>query len=89
MLLIIFYGEFCSFHRPVMLILESQLNHDLFKLKSELHIKNWNREENKQCKEEITQPWQFRKATNFYSLQTWLLLGFFVLFLISSKIVPL
>ena len=43
MLLIIFYGEFCSFHRPVMLILESKLNHELFKLKSELHIKNWNK----------------------------------------------
>ena len=41
MLLIIFYGEFCSFHRPVMPRLESQLNHGKFKLKSELQIKNW------------------------------------------------
>ena len=41
MLLIIFYGEFCSFHRPVMLILESRLDHEEFKLKSKLQIKNW------------------------------------------------
>ena len=41
MLLIIFYGEFCCFHRPVMPRLESQLNHGEFKLKSKLHIKNW------------------------------------------------
>ena len=27
MLLIIFYGEFCHFHRPVILRLVSQLNH--------------------------------------------------------------
>ena len=40
MLLIIFYGEFCSFHGPVMPRLESQLNHEEFKLKSELQIKN-------------------------------------------------
>ena len=40
-LLIIVYGEFYSFHRPVMPILESQLNHGEFKLKSELQIKNW------------------------------------------------
>ena len=41
MLLIIFYGEFCSFHRPIMPRLESQLNHGEFKLKLELQIKNW------------------------------------------------
>ena len=41
MLLITFYGEFCSFHRPVMPRLESQLNHGEFKLKLELQIKNW------------------------------------------------
>ena len=34
MLLIIFYGEFCSFHMLVMPRLESQLNHGEFKLKS-------------------------------------------------------
>ena len=43
MVLIIFYGEFCSFHRPVMPSLEIQLNHGEFKLKSELQIKNWNK----------------------------------------------
>ena len=36
MLLIIFYGEFCSFHKLVMQRLVSQLNHGEFKLKSEL-----------------------------------------------------
>ena len=41
MILIIFYGEFCSFHRPVIPRLKSQLNHREFKLKSELQIKNW------------------------------------------------
>ena len=41
MLLIKFYGEFCSFHRPVMPSLESQLNHGEFKSKSELQIKSW------------------------------------------------
>ena len=39
MLLIIFYGEFCSFHRPIMSCLESQLNHGEFKSKSKLQIK--------------------------------------------------
>ena len=43
MLLIICYGEFFSFHRPVMPRLESYLNHGEFKLKSEVHIKNWKR----------------------------------------------
>ena len=41
MLLIIFYGEFYSFHKPVTPRLESQFNHREFKLKSELQIKNW------------------------------------------------
>ena len=41
MLLIILYGEFCSFHRLVMPRLESHLNHREFKLKLELPIKNW------------------------------------------------
>ena len=40
MLLIIFYGKFCSFHRPVMPRLDSELNNGEFKLKLELQIKN-------------------------------------------------
>ena len=35
-LLVISYGEFCSFHRLVMPILDSQLNRGEFKLQSEL-----------------------------------------------------
>ena len=47
MLLIIFYGEFYSFHRLVMPRLESQLNHGEFKFKSAVQ----KFEEEKQCRE--------------------------------------
>ena len=59
MLLIIFYGEFFSFHRPAMPRLKSQLNHGEFKLKSELQIKNWKKRssaEKKQATLEILKP---------------------------------
>ena len=36
MLLIISYGEFCSFYKLVMPSLESELDHGEFKFKSEL-----------------------------------------------------
>ena len=62
MLLIIFYGEFCSFHRLVMPVLESQFNYGECKLKSELQIKIGIREEEKQCREEIMQLWQFHEG---------------------------
>ena len=62
MLLIIFYGEFYSFHRPVMPRLESQLNHEEFKMKSELQIKNWKK---KQCREEARSPGNFARVAKF------------------------
>ena len=58
MLLIIFYGEFSSFHKPVIPSLESQLNHEEFKLKSELQIKSWKKissAKKKQATMEISQ----------------------------------
>ena len=78
MLLIIFYGEFCSFHKLVMPRLVSQLNHGEFKLKSELWIKNWKKissAEKKQATLAISQ-WlrnfatlqKFRRAVNFHNL---------------------
>ena len=62
MLLIIFYGEFCSFHKPVMPRLKSQLNHEEFKLKSELQIKNWKK---KKCREEASNPGNFVRVAKF------------------------
>ena len=42
--------------------LESQLNHREFKLKSELHIKNWKK---KQCREEASSPGNFARVEKF------------------------
>ena len=79
MLIIFFYGESCSFHRPVSPRLENQLNHREFKLKLELHIKNLKKRSSakkKQATLEISQGLQnftgvekFRRAANFRNLR--------------------
>ena len=66
MLLITFYDEFFSFHRPVMPRLESQLIHGESKLKSKLQIKNL--EEEKQCREEACSLDNFARVAKFCSL---------------------
>ena len=63
MLLIIFYGEFCSFHGPIMQRLESQLNHREFKLNSDQKL-----EDEKQCKEEASNSGNFARVTKFFNL---------------------
>ena len=81
MLLIIFYGKFYSFHRPIMPRLESQLNHGEFKLKSELHIKHWKKRssvEKKQATLTISQGCEFSQPTNLAAPVVDLFLYFFL-----------
>ena len=64
MLLIIFYDEFCSFHRQVMPRLESQFNHGA-RIQFEIRVVDQKLEEEMQCREEASSPGNFARVTKF------------------------
>ena len=87
MLLIIFYGEFCSFHKPFMPRLESQLSHGEFKLKSKLQIKNWKKRSSAEKKQATlaishSQPANLAALVDFFFV-----LFFFYLFQICAYVI--